>query len=681
MSDSRSISPLPAATYVRVSDYKQLGGRFDSCEAQLQVCQDFIRSRSDWLKVADFIDPAHTAKNMIRPGMQALREAVAAGEIKVVVSYKIERLLRSADDWPEFREFLRKHDCALVSVSEGEAENTAAGRFRTNMLVSVAAYERENTSEKVKNKRHLQAQKGIWNGGMVPYGYEHDRQHKVLRPHAMEAAVILRIFMRIAELVSLATLAKELNEEGIRTRVRQFRTRQGTQRTSGRCRIRSDWLRMLIRNPLYRGVVTSRGQEFAGLHPALVSTELWEAANAAVRKTLKPARSPRPGRDRNFNVLKGLLFCGECGRAMVPHASGKLDGQRRPYRYYTCNQVQKERADAQCRVRHVCGPTIEASVVSLLGQLARRPEVVEAVLAAGKAKSHEQRDETEKKLRRLNTELGQLTKQLHNLVDALANSGLEALSSELQDRIQQLTTRKDALLVERARTQQDLDALQQEHLAPSQISAALMRFDRLWDSLTPTEKRELVHLAIARIEIRIGRRESSITDHTETRMLQLRVKLHLPELLAAGGGAPVDRRSRLLAIDAAVQMPKNGTGGILITAPFKHQIGFPGKKAAKAKPAAKRGHPLQRAVRWKRILDEKPTLTARSLAKKMKISEATMSMTLNLLRLAPEVRERILSNIDHRAVRHMGLRMLGQLATKSLGEQQAAVSALMSRWA
>jgi DNA invertase Pin-like site-specific DNA recombinase len=78
---------------------------------------------------------------MERPGMRALKEAIVAGRIKVLVSYKLERMLRSTDEWPSFRRFLKEYECQMVSVSEGVAEETASGRLKTNMLVSVAAYE------------------------------------------------------------------------------------------------------------------------------------------------------------------------------------------------------------------------------------------------------------------------------------------------------------------------------------------------------------------------------------------------------------------------------------------------------------------------------------------------------------------------------------------------------------
>jgi len=62
----------------------------------------------------------------------------------------------------------------------------------------------------------------------------------------------------------------------------------------------------------------------------------------------------------------------------------------------------------------------------------------------------------------------------------------------------------------------------------------------------------------------------------------------------------------------------------------------------------------------------------------IRISEATMSTTLALMGLLPEVREHILANLNHSAVRHMGLRMLGSFSAKSSSElRNGSIGAFM----
>jgi len=51
--------------------------------------------------------------------MRALKEAIVAGRIKVLVSYKLERMLRSTDEWPSFRPISQEYECQMVSVRKG----------------------------------------------------------------------------------------------------------------------------------------------------------------------------------------------------------------------------------------------------------------------------------------------------------------------------------------------------------------------------------------------------------------------------------------------------------------------------------------------------------------------------------------------------------------------------------
>jgi DNA invertase Pin-like site-specific DNA recombinase len=377
-----SAGPVPVAIYTRVSTTDQVGGRFDSCEAQAAVCRDYLRKRAaeGWHEVACHTDAAYSGGTMNRPGIRALQRQIEAGEVKVVLIYKFERVLRNTDEWGPFRALLQKHGCRLVSTTEDLTDETPSGRLKNNLLVSVAEYERLNTAEKIRSKLAEQAKRGLWNGGQVPFGYNYDPAAKALHPHQAEAAVVRRIYEAAAQLVSLTKLANQLNAEGLRTRQRVFRMRDGVKVIVGGKRFRSDAIRHMIQRPVYAGRVRLTGREYPGQHEALVSKELWEAANAAVGKFLQPDHRRLHARDKHFHLLKGVACCGHCGRAMVPAPSGKRDAQGRPYRYYVCGQSQKERADSPCTVRHVAASVLESAVLGFLGECSRQPGLLQKIV-------------------------------------------------------------------------------------------------------------------------------------------------------------------------------------------------------------------------------------------------------------------------------------------------------------
>ena len=163
---------VPVAIYTRVSTANQVGGRFDSCESQAVICREHIAKHAadGWFEVACFSDPAYSGSSMNRPGIRALMRQIEAGEVKVVLIFKLERVLRSTDEWGPFRAFLHKHRCKLVSPTEDLTDESPSGRLKNNLLMSVAEYERLNTAEKIRIKLNEQAKRGYWTGGLVPYG-------------------------------------------------------------------------------------------------------------------------------------------------------------------------------------------------------------------------------------------------------------------------------------------------------------------------------------------------------------------------------------------------------------------------------------------------------------------------------------------------------------------------------
>ena len=127
-----SSSIVPVAITTRVSTLHEVGGRFDSCESQAAICRDTIRKRAHegWTEFSCHTDAAYSGGSMNRPGIQALMRQIEAGEVKVVLIFKSERMLRNTDEWAPFRAFLEKHGCRLVSTTEDLSEETPSGRLK-----------------------------------------------------------------------------------------------------------------------------------------------------------------------------------------------------------------------------------------------------------------------------------------------------------------------------------------------------------------------------------------------------------------------------------------------------------------------------------------------------------------------------------------------------------------------
>ena len=149
---------------------------------------------------------------MDRPALQRLLADVQAGKVDVVVVYKVDRLTRSLADFAKLVELFDAHGVSFVSVTQQFNTTTRMGRLTLNVLLSFAQFEREVTSERIRDKIAASKRKGLWVGGMVPLGY--DSRDRKLVVNEEEAERVRLIFRRYLELGSLGQLMAELREQG-----------------------------------------------------------------------------------------------------------------------------------------------------------------------------------------------------------------------------------------------------------------------------------------------------------------------------------------------------------------------------------------------------------------------------------------------------------------------------------
>src|SRR4030088_1568669 len=162
------------AIYTRVSTDQGLDQDFNSLDAQYDASQAHIRSQAHagWtLLRAKYDDGGFSGGNTDRPALQRLLGDVGAGKVDVIVVYKVDRLTRSLADFAKLVELFDKHNVSFVSVTQQFNTTTSMGRLTLNVLLSFAQFEREVTSERIRDKIAASKRKGLWVGGPLPLGY------------------------------------------------------------------------------------------------------------------------------------------------------------------------------------------------------------------------------------------------------------------------------------------------------------------------------------------------------------------------------------------------------------------------------------------------------------------------------------------------------------------------------
>ncbi|MBM9595995.1 recombinase family protein [Roseitranquillus sediminis] len=353
------------AIYTRQSSEEGLEQEFNSLHAQREACEAFIASqRSEgWVLVRDqYDDGGISGGTLERPGLQRLLDDIEDGLVDVVVVYKIDRLSRSLADFAKLVEVFDRNGVTFVSVTQSFNTTTSMGRLTLNILLSFAQFEREVTAERIRDKVAASRRKGMWMGGNVPWGY--DVRDRKLVVNEAEAAVVRSIFERFVATGSATVLARELRQEGVRTRRGSL--------------VDKKTLYRLLSNRVYLGEAVHEGQSYPGEHDAIIDREKWDRVHAILQES--PRKRAARTRAEAPALLKGLLF-GPDGAAFSPTHTRKGD---RLYRYYISQTVLKHGAGA-CPVARVPAGEIEAAVIDQLRAVFRQPEIVAGTWKAARA--------------------------------------------------------------------------------------------------------------------------------------------------------------------------------------------------------------------------------------------------------------------------------------------------------
>src|SRR4051794_17850091 len=140
---------------------------------------------------------------------------------RLIEAFIIDRLTRSLADFAKLVEAFDAKSISFVAVTQQFNTTTSMGRLTLNVLLSFAQFERELSSERVRDKIAGSRRKGKWTGGTVPLGYE--ARAKKLAINKAEAETVRTIFRRYLDLQSFSKLVTDLNRRGIVTKRRNTR--------------------------------------------------------------------------------------------------------------------------------------------------------------------------------------------------------------------------------------------------------------------------------------------------------------------------------------------------------------------------------------------------------------------------------------------------------------------------
>jgi site-specific DNA recombinase len=311
---------MRCAIYRRVSTEMQREEGY-SLEAQKSRLISYAESQG-WTVVGDYSDEGVSAKNMERPALQRLLRDMKKGHFDVILTYKLDRLVRSVGDLNELLTMFDKNNVKYKSATEMFDTTSAMGRFFIMIVGAMAQWERENLAERVKlgmTRRHEEGQR---NGAKPPYGY--NLIDGALVVNEEEAKWVRFIFDSYAS-KGRRTIAVDLNNRGLRTK-------EG-----------NTWndfnIHYIATNPVYYGSLrwnyrklsgAKTGEEIIvdGDHEGIITKEKFDEV-----QSIRVKRKGTGFRSDTDYPYTGVLRCARCGGTMYGSRRKRKDGY---HRYYKC---------------------------------------------------------------------------------------------------------------------------------------------------------------------------------------------------------------------------------------------------------------------------------------------------------------------------------------------------------
>lgn len=300
--------------YARVSTGQQAEKEL-SIPAQINAMKRYAQERK--LSVsAVYQDVASGYSLAQRPGLvTALRQAARDKSVNALLVHKVDRLSRNTYQYLTIKGQLRTCGVSIVSVVE-HFENNPMGEFIEHIMAAQAEFYSANLSFEVKKGLEERLRRGRWNGPL-PVGYIKHGDKVRLDPARAEH--VRFAFERWSTgTVTSTALATELFERGLVAR------NGGVVRASKLCDI--------LKNPFYAGIMKTASGEHLGLHPHLVSRELFERCLEIFKQK---GNRGMPRRHLTF-LLSGLLRCPKCDTLLVGERHSKKSGK--VFKYYRCHQ-------------------------------------------------------------------------------------------------------------------------------------------------------------------------------------------------------------------------------------------------------------------------------------------------------------------------------------------------------
>ena len=342
--------PLRVTFYARVSS--ESDEQLNSLGNQIQYYESLIRKNANWTYVAGYIDEGlSAATTRKRENFHRMVEDGRAGLFDLIITKEITRFARNTLDSIQYTRELLNAGVGVFFQNDNINTLDEDSELRLTIMSGIAQDELRKLSSRVKFGHQQAIKNSVVLGNSRIFGYRKDGGRLAIDED--EAPMVRELFELYATgEYSMKQIETLFWEKG-------FRNHNGK-------KIAHTTMSGVISNPKYKGYYVgnkvkvidlfTKKQKFlppeewvmfkdetGEIVPAIVSEELWDEANAVLKKRSEDVKG-RQGICNHANLLTGKLYCTHCGAAYYRRDSVDRAGNRNSK--WVCSGKIKNGADS-----------------------------------------------------------------------------------------------------------------------------------------------------------------------------------------------------------------------------------------------------------------------------------------------------------------------------------------------
>jgi site-specific DNA recombinase len=376
MASANGHGPKRAILYARVSTDEQARSGY-SLAQQMEALREYA-VQEGYEVLEEVTDPGQSGASLERPGMDRVRDLVAAGGVSVVLAQDRDRFGRE----PAFTYLLRREfqeqGCTLKSLND-RGDESPEGELMDGVFDQFAKFERAKLSERSRRGKVRKAREGKVIIARRPrYGFKPNGRRDGYEIDEAQMQVVRRIFGMAVEGMSFKAMKHVFEREGIPTpqgaefwdraffrrcimddvyRPHSFEEIAAAVSPEVAARLNPDqryglwWFNRRGVRAKQVSEPSNNGRRYRTKYKwHHKPVEEWIAVPVpdsgiartvvdAARAAIKDQRTPSSAGRRFWELSGGILFCSDCGRRMTPTPKTKIDkGRRYVYSYYRCSR-------------------------------------------------------------------------------------------------------------------------------------------------------------------------------------------------------------------------------------------------------------------------------------------------------------------------------------------------------